>query len=460
MTDFRILGPLQVTIDGRPVPIGAPKQQALLVTLLVRVNEEVPLDELYPRLWGDRPPARPAAALHVHVARLRAVLGDRPGAPTTSPRPRVRSLGGGYALRTPPETVDLHRFRTSARRAEQARRGDDPAGELAHVRAALAQWHADAARPATVASLAVVPSLAEEVTPVLVEERLRLLERRYELELATRPPGELVTELRALVVAYPVCERLWCLLVTALQRAGDRTAALAAYERARATLRTRLGLTPGPELEAVYRRIAGDGWHTHTDLPPVDVDRQPRGPGWPAVAAALAGREAGTALPLVCLAGPPGPDRTADVVALARRLRAAFPDGQWYVRLADPTGRPRDPAEVLAELLRRSGMAADAVPLRRRELVTAYRARLADRRVLLVLDDVRDAEQVHDLLPGTSRCAVLTVGDAVVPELVALHGARPFAPQAWGGDPHASRHHGTGERPATTARVSSTQQGP
>jgi DNA-binding SARP family transcriptional activator len=459
VTDFRILGPLQVTIDGRPVLIGAPKQQALLVTLLWRVNEEVPLDELYPRLWGEHPPARPAAALHVHVARLRAVLGDRPGVPATSPRPRVRSLGGGYALRTPPETVDLHRFRTSARRAEQARRGDDPAGELAHVRAALAQWHADAARPATVESLAVVPSLAEEVTPVLVEERLRLLERRYELELATRPPGELVAELRALVVAYPVCERLWCLLVTALQRAGDRAAALAAYERARATLRTRLGLTPGPELEAVHRRIAGDGWHTRTDLPPVDADRQPRGPGWPAVAAALAGRDAGTALPLVCLAGPPGPDRTADVVALARRLRAAFPDGQWYVHLTDPAGRPRDPAEVLAGLLRRSGVAADAVPRHRRELVTAYRARLADRRVLLVLDDVRDAEQVYDLLPGTSRCAVLTVGDTVVPELVALHGARPFAPQAWGGPP-ASRHGGPGERAAVTARVSSPQQGP
>ncbi|CCH19736.1 AfsR/SARP family transcriptional regulator [Micromonospora lupini] len=114
MTDFRLLGALDVTVDGVRVPVRAPKQRALLVTLLLRANDEVPMDELYWRLWDQRPPAAPAAALHVHVARLRAVLGDRSGTAGREGRPRVRSLGGGYLLQTPPETVDLFRFRNAA----------------------------------------------------------------------------------------------------------------------------------------------------------------------------------------------------------------------------------------------------------------------------------------------------------------------------------------------------------
>ncbi|MEU4338512.1 BTAD domain-containing putative transcriptional regulator [Micromonospora lupini] len=426
MTDFRLLGALDVTIDGVRVPVRAPKQRALLVTLLLRANDEVPMDELYWRLWDQRPPAAPAAALHVHVARLRAALGDRSGTAGREGRPRVRSLGGGYLLQTPPETVDLFRFRSAAQEALRARQSGDTTGELTHVRAALGEWRDDPPAGITIASLAVVPSLAAEAGPALLEERLRLLERRFELE--GYPPSELVPRLRALVALHPTRERPWALLVAALRRAGDREAAMVAYDEATATLRTRLGLAPGPELTAEYRRITGDRWHARTDVPTPATHRTLRGDGWAAVIDALTSRHDGTALPLVCLAGPASEERTADLVALAGRLHEEFPDGQWYVRLTGPDGRPHDPGRLLARLLRLSGAAPDAIPAGGRQLVNAYRARLSDRRVLLLLDDARDAEQVRDLLPGTSRCAVVAVGDDVRPELVALHGARSIDP--------------------------------
>ncbi|MGX4653424.1 AfsR/SARP family transcriptional regulator [Micromonospora sp. SCSIO 07396] len=426
MIDFRLLGALDVTIDGVRMPVRAPKQRALLVTLLLRANDEVPMDELYWRLWDHRPPAAPAAALHVHVARLRAVLGDRNGTAERPGWPRVRSLGGGYLLQTPPESVDLFRFRGASQEALLARQAGDAPGELTHIRAALDEWRDDPPAGSAIASLAAVPSLAAEAGPALLEERLRLLERRFELE--GDPPGELVPRLRALVALHPTRERPWALLVSALRRAGDRGAAMAAYEEATATLRTRLGLAPGPELAAEYRRITGDRWHSRTDVPAPAAHRTLRGDGWATVIDALTSRHDGTALPLVCLAGPSGKERTADLVALARHLREEFPDGQWYVRLAGPDGQPRDPGPLLARLLRLSGAAPDAIPVGRRHLVNAYRARLSDRRVLLLLDDARDAEQVRDLLPGTSRCAVVIVGDDIRPELVALHGARSIDP--------------------------------
>ncbi|MEU7842722.1 BTAD domain-containing putative transcriptional regulator [Micromonospora sp. NPDC049114] len=426
MIDFRLLGALDVTLDGVRLPVRAPKQRALLVTLLMRANDEVPMDELYWRLWDQRPPAVPAAALHVHVARLRAAIGDRSGTTERPGWPRVRSLGGGYLLQTPPETVDLFRFRSAAQEALRARQLGDTNSELTHIRAALEEWRDGPPGGTAIASLAAVPSLATEAGPALIEERLRLLERRFELE--AYPPGELVPRLRALVALHPTRERPWALLVSALRRAGDRQAAMAAYEEAAATLRTRLGLAPGPELAAEYRRIAGDHWHARTDVPAPAAHRTLHGDGWAAVIDALTSRHDGTALPLVCLAGPAGAERTTDLVALARQLREEFPDGQWYVRLTDPDGRPRDPGRLLARLLRLSGATPDAIPAGRRHLVNAYRARLTDRRVLLLLDDARDAEQVRDLLPGSSRCAVVTVGDDVRPELVALHGARSIDP--------------------------------
>lgn len=427
-TDFRLLGPLNLTIAGMPVPIRAPKQRALLVTLLWRVNDEVSMEELYHRLWDDRPPAAPSAALHVHVARLRAALGDRSGSGDRPGRPQIRSLGGGYVLHTAPDTVDLFRFRAAAHRALQARQAADAAAELAHVRAALAQWTDGAADGGTIASLTAVTSLAAEAGPSLLEERLRLLERECELALAVSPPAEVVPRLRSLVTLHPLREQLWLLLLSALHRTGDREAAIDAYDRATTTLRTRLGITPGPRLVAEFRRITGDDWHARTDLPPVDTPRTIRGHGWATVASTLLGRGADTGLPVVCLAGPAGADRTAGLVALAHRLHDDFPDGQWYVRLTGPDGRPRDPSTVLARLLRLSGTAPEAVPAARRDLVNTYRARLADRRVLLLLDDARDTEQVRDLLPGTSRSAVVIVGDKVLPELVALYGARSIDP--------------------------------
>lgn len=430
MIDFRILGPLDVALHGTAVSIRAPKQQALLVTLLLHANHEVALDELFVRLWDEDPPAAARAAMHVHVARLRALLEDRPAAGGTPGLARIRSVGGGYLLETPPETIDLSRFRDLAARATMAQQAGDMPTELAHLRAALAEWRG------APTSLDVVPSLAAEVAPLLVEDRLRLVERRLQVELFCRPPAELAPELRALVSEHPLRERFWCQLILALYHSGHTAEAAAAYHEVRTLYLTRLGIRPGHELETLYRRLfpriaaptgAGplSGWRTRTHLP--QISGWHGGPSDVAceVVAALTQPASDTALPIVCLVGPPCPGRAAEAIALAHRLRSAFPDGQWYIRLTDDAGRARDPADVLTLLLRLSGTADTAIPEGRQARANIYRARLADRRVLLVLDEAQDAEQIRDLLPGTARCAVIAIGETVLPELVALHSARP-----------------------------------
>ncbi|WKD37179.1 tetratricopeptide repeat protein [Streptomyces xanthophaeus] len=131
-----------------------------------------------------------------------------------------------------------------------------------------------------------------------------------------------------------------------------------------------------------------------------------------------------TSVPLVSIVGPPGIGKTSLALRTAHRLSTAYPDGQWYVRLSDSRGNPRPMHEIIADLLHASGMDVSSLPAERQQLTGVLRSRLADRRVLIVLDDVHDSAQVADLLPGTPSSAVLSVHRAYLPDLVAVHGAR------------------------------------
>lgn len=235
MVEFRILGPLEVVDDDRPVVLGGQKQRALLGLLLVRAGQVVSTDKLVDELWGEEPPKAAKNSLQNLVVQLRKLLGQ--DALVTRPP--------GYVLRVESGQLDLGRFEQLV---EQARRGD-PAERAAKLREALALW-----RGPPLADLAF-ESFALSETRRLEELRLEVLEERIDADLALGAGAELVPEVETLVREHPLRERLRGQLMLALYRAGRQAEALDAYHAARRTLSDELGIDPGPQLQQLYGQI-------------------------------------------------------------------------------------------------------------------------------------------------------------------------------------------------------------
>jgi YVTN family beta-propeller protein len=237
--DFAVLGPVVVRRDGRELPLGGPKQRALLAMLLLRANEVVSRDRLIDGLWGERPPATASHTLDNYVSRLRKRLGDG----------RLSRRAPGYVLRVERDELDLDRFeRLLGEGRAQLAKGK--AGEAAEtLRAALALWRGPA-----LADLLYEP-FAQGEAERLGERRLIALENRIDADLAFGGGAELVPELEALARENPQRERLLGQLMLALYRAGRQAEALSAFESARRRLSEELGLEPGPELSRLQREI-------------------------------------------------------------------------------------------------------------------------------------------------------------------------------------------------------------
>lgn len=236
---FRILGPLEITDDGRRLPLAGTSQRALLGSLLLHANEVVSSDRLIDELWGDDTPASGATALQVRVSQLRKALG--------SAASRLETRSPGYVLRVEPGELDLDRFTTLLAEAEEV----EPAGASEKLREALALWRGPALDDLTYEAFAQPAIARMEDLQVLARERC------VEADLALGRHSELVTELEMLVVAHPLRERLREQLMLALYRAGRQADALAAYQNARRTLVDELGLEPSSalrELEAAILR--------------------------------------------------------------------------------------------------------------------------------------------------------------------------------------------------------------
>jgi YVTN family beta-propeller protein len=225
VAEFVVLGPLEVIEDGRPLPLGGPKQRALLAILLLHANRSVSRDRLIDGIWGEQPPDNPAQALDTYVSRLRKALGAD----------RIERRPGGFAVRVEADELDLERFERLA-----------AAGSYAE---ALAVWRGPA-----LDDLLYEP-FAQHEAERLEERRLDVLEDRIEADLAAGAGGELVPELEQRVREHPLRERLLGQLMLALYRGGRQTAALETYRRARRSLADELGLEPGPHLQELERRI-------------------------------------------------------------------------------------------------------------------------------------------------------------------------------------------------------------
>ncbi|MDY7088537.1 MAG: AfsR/SARP family transcriptional regulator [Actinomycetota bacterium] len=233
-----LLGPLSVSVDGRPVPLTAARLRAVLVVLALCPGEPVSLARMADAVWGDDPPGNARRALQVYVTRLRKALGSGV----------IRTGTAGYALTVAPEQVDAVRF---ARLVEVDARETDPEAERTRLVEALAMWRGDPFDDVRSAWLNEVEATR------LVDLRLAALERRVELDLTRRRTTGLVAELRGLTRRYPLRERFWSQLMTALEHTGQRADALLAYQRLYRLLVREMGIEPSSGVQEVHRRVLG-----------------------------------------------------------------------------------------------------------------------------------------------------------------------------------------------------------
>ncbi|HEU5469470.1 MAG TPA: BTAD domain-containing putative transcriptional regulator [Actinophytocola sp.] len=404
---FRVLGTLLVVgADGEPAPMRSARQRSLLAMLLFHANEYVPTERLVDAVWPDDPPKSYAANLHTYVSRLR----ERIGAPS------IDANGNGYRLAVADDELDLLVFRGESTLGRRAGRAGDWPAAVRHLRRALAQWHdREIIDPR-------IPALEPEIAR-LEAERRTVFEDCMAAELTAGRHVELVGELRAAVVEHPLSERLAGQLMVALRVAGRPAEALEVYRVTRTNLVAETGIEPGSELRELHAKLLGG---EPVDRPPPPADRPVS--QLPADIADFCGRqeEIGALIatvrtvPLTVLSGKPGVGKSTLAVRVAHRLRRDFPDGQLFAHLAG-AGDPRDPAEVLAEWLAALGVPAAEIPVDLHARAATFRSRLADRRMLVLLDDAADPAQVRPLLPGTPSCAALVTSRR---RLSGLAGAR------------------------------------
>jgi DNA-binding SARP family transcriptional activator/tetratricopeptide (TPR) repeat protein len=405
---FGILGPLEVRRGGALVPVGGPRQRALLGLLLCHANRVVSRDQLAEELLGDQPAESAERMLRVQISRLRTALAGGGGPPRVLARPP------GYLLRVGPGELDLEVFEQRTAAGRDALGRGDPGQAAALLAEAELLWRG---RP--LADLEFEPFARFEIQR-LAELRLLAAEDRVEAELALGQHGALCPELGQLVAEHPLRERLRGQLMLALYRSGRQAEALAVFHDTRRVLDAELGIGPGAALRQVHAQVlAADPL---LDLPVPAGAAATR--TLPRDIAAFTGREhelahlldgigglaaGGAVSGIHAIDGMAGIGKTTFAVHAAHRLAPGFPDGQYFLPLHahTPGQRPVDPADALASLLLTAGLAPQQIPPGLEARAARWRDQVAGKKVLLLLDDAAGHEQVRPLLPGTAGSVVL-----------------------------------------------------
>ncbi|MEU0533426.1 AfsR/SARP family transcriptional regulator [Amycolatopsis tolypomycina] len=392
----QLLGPLQLFDGDVAVPIGGPGVRGALALLALKPGKTVGVGEIIDALWGHDPPATARTIVHGNVSHLRRILREIDG-------PSIVTAPPGYRLDIEPDRIDVHRARTLLDRASLV----TPESAAALLAEALALWQGPA--------LGGVPDSLR--APELEDLRKAVHGARVDADLELGRHAELIVELSPIVRADPLAERTAGQLMRALYHAGRRGDALELYRTvSRATLRT-LGVEPGAELRWLHERVLKD------DLPAlaasaVSVEPAKAISQLPAAVPSLAGRteelawldglvtraEAGEST-IAVVSGTAGVGKSSLVVWWAHRVAARFPDGVLFASLRgfDPHHPPLEPAELLTQFLLGLGVETAKVPELLHERVALYRSLIAGRRMLVLLDDARTAEQVRPLLPPSAR---------------------------------------------------------
>jgi DNA-binding SARP family transcriptional activator/tetratricopeptide (TPR) repeat protein len=439
MMEFRILGPVEVRVEDRPIDTGHARQRSVLAVLLLELGRAASADMLIDRVWGEEQPASVRNVLYSYVARLRALLAKAENQGATIARHR-----GGYLLQARPDQLDLHRFHCLVAQAAATAGDNERAALLAE---ALGLWHG--------------PALAGLTSPwmdgmreTLEQERTAAILDLNDIALRQGRHESLVSELTRQATAYPADERLTGQLMLALYRSGRKAASLRWFEQVRKQLADELGADPGPELQALHQRIlrgdpslavpspAGSSLATPGTVPvaagstaqPVIPRELP--PGVPhftgrsdelAMLTALLDRsaeQAPGAILISAIGGAAGVGKTALAVHWAHKVADRFPDGQLYINLHgyDP-GPPVAAADALARFLRALGVSGQDIAPEEDERAARYRSLLAGRRMLVILDNAESAAQVRPLLPGSPTSTVLITSRDALTGLVARDGA-------------------------------------
>ena len=409
----QILGPLRVWRDGREVDAGPQQQRSVLAFLAARAGNPVTVTEMIDLLWGEDPPPSAVNAVHRYVGALRRVLD-----PTIEARSPGRWLvrhGPGYRLGVAVENLDLAAFRHAAGAARSSARDGDEATALERYVEALRLWQG---RPGggiadTVAAQALFASLTGEYVAVAVDAAR--LARRLGC------PERVVELLRQAAVAAPYDEPLHAELVSAMAAAGRHADALTAYGAIRDRLASELDIEPSSVLEQAHRAVLVRNVVVPRPRPEHSSPAQ-----LPSELPLFVGRTATMATVsrlvtnpsrvkhaprILAFDGMPGIGKTALAIRVAHELATGYPDGQLYLNLHGfrANSRAVTVEEALRDLISGLGVGPGSIPVGRQAMAGLYRTLLHDRRILVVLDDARDAEQLTDLLPSSRDClAVVT----------------------------------------------------
>jgi DNA-binding SARP family transcriptional activator len=407
-----LLGPVELVSSGDdPVQLGAAKRRTVLAALALELNRVVSGDRLISLVWDGSPPPQAKAALQGHIAQLRKVLGRGLELATRAP---------GYVLGGERDAVDVFLFEDLV---ASARGGDDETA-VERLTSALRLWRGP--------FLTDVPSdeLREAGSARLEELRLVAVQELAARLLRLDRADEAVSGLREAIQDHPLREPLVAQLVLVLRRTGRQAEALDLFHRTRKRLVEELGVDPGPELRAAYQAVlAGESAPKpvpRSESPvPAQLPREHRGfVGRDVELADLDERLTGQDSAIGLLVGPPGVGKTALALHWAHRMAGEFPDGQLFVNLRgfDET-EPTDARTALIGFLRALGLTDSQISVDLDDQAAQFRSLLAGKRVLVVLDNARSAEQVRPLLPGSAHCLVLVTSRHGLEDLVVTEGA-------------------------------------
>ncbi|SCL73439.1 AfsR/SARP family transcriptional regulator [Micromonospora peucetia] len=407
---FRILGPVEYHDGENWVPIKAAKQRTLMALLLLNANHLVSAQQLHSELWNDGPSSHVGSLLAGCVWRLRAAIGDSAGE-TLLTRP------AGYQLAVPSGGLDLHEYESLVASGRMQRASGNLVEAMRSFSAALELW-----RGSPLADVALTSSIMAE-SARLEESRLAVLEANFGMRIALGQHEDVLPELKLLVAQHPLRERLHEHLMMALYRTGQQAEALGAYRDLHHLLSDELGIVPSRPLRELQQRILEEDprLNDHGALPVATAS----GPGEPAVSPEAApcllphqpslfvGRTSELAAivgllaegrPAVAIHGLAGSGKSALAIAAAHASAGDFPGGRVYVDMRGTTGSSALRPDQAMQLVLRSfgteqGSGGAAVP-------HAWTGP-AGGRALIVLDNVRDSDQIQEFLSVPPGCSLI-----------------------------------------------------
>lgn len=423
-SQYCLLGTPAVSVDEVLVEVRSSRDCIVLSMLLLHANQVVPVNGLVDAIWHDHPPATARSQIQHCISSLRHQLAE------LGTDGEIATTTTGYRFSVQPDAIDVGVFERLVRQGRLAVAEGQAESAILELRGALALWRGPACA-------GVASEMVQAVATRLNEDRLRALEDCLELEFDLGRHRDLVGELSELVRQHPMRERLRAQHMLALYRSARKAEALTSFMQARAVLVDELGIEPGEELCALQRAILADDqgldflpevatrWKGSAviprQLPSATADFTGRTSELARITALLTANDDIPAdyLPVIVLTGRGGAGKTTLAVRAAHLLHGAYPHGQLFARLKDAEGEPISPFEIIGQFLRSLG-AATPLPQSLAERAGLYRSLVADRRMMIVLDDADSVQQATPLLPGNPACGVLITSRS---QLAGLPGA-------------------------------------